>query len=441
MYLAAFLPIEKTGRAFQDSWGNIKIPLLGDDNSTSSANAWRQVTWQPDLQYSSLIGIPFLLPPGHGNMSFTMESWYWELENPALWEAPTSWPLLWSKQEYNNSHLLTNATGQSSLWQFAVPESLERENIFYTDDPLSFANISTPGIPITFEVTTNNYLNNSLDMSYPYGHHYSLGSKVDSTIRLEALLVQKPVELNVSCTVSSCNVTDIRTTDMPAEFSPTLNQVYFLTWFLYHFQDAFPLEHHGTSYSGALEAYLFDSSHSPYTLVDGSGGYVDLVGISAETLGRRLTQVMNAYWIVDNQYFNAVGGFNVSSRIWNGRKSLIRNSTVTATNHQEYLHCDGRWAAVLLISSIMLLLAALASAVLSFFRLAPDCTDFLSALTLHDGRLMLEGGSSLDEYERVRLLKDVRLKVEDARSWEQVGQTIIAQDGHVGDLKRKRLYW
>lgn len=70
----------------------------------------------------------------------------------------------------------------------------------------------------------------------------------------------------------------------------------------------------------------------------------------------------------------------------------MRDSTVTTTNYQTYVHYDVAWATSLCMLSIVLLLAALASAVLSFSRLAPDCTDFLLALALYTGRIMLEGG-------------------------------------------------
>lgn len=440
IFSAAFLPLAKTGPSFQDTWGNIKIPLLKDTNETTNANGWRNVTWHPDIHYTSLIGNPLLLPTGLENMSFTMDTWYWELENATLWDANTTQPLLLGIHEYNNSYLLTNYTGTSRLWQFAVPESLERARIWSANDPLAFANISTPGIPITLEISrpsTYGYLHNSLDFLYKYGD-----SKADDyALRLEAFVVQRPVELNVSCTIASCNVTDIRTTQIVEGLSMKQNEVYFLTWFLSHFRDAFPAKSTGSPMSGILEAYLSDPSQNSYGVGGAYTPFIDLTGISAGDLGRRLSQVINAYWIVDNQFYNAAGGFNITSRPWDQHKDFIRNSTITTTYYQTYLYCDSRWAIALCMSSIILLLAALASAVLSFFRLAPDCTDFLSALTLNDGRIMLEGGSSLDEYDRVRLLKDVRLKIGDSRSWEQIGHTSIAQDRHVGDLKKKRLYW
>ncbi|KAF4883324.1 hypothetical protein CGCF415_v009781 [Colletotrichum fructicola] len=58
-----------------DLWGNVRIPFLDP-----KATAWQNVSTNPDeVQYSSLVGIPVAYP-GTGNVSFTMESSYINLE-------------------------------------------------------------------------------------------------------------------------------------------------------------------------------------------------------------------------------------------------------------------------------------------------------------------------------------------------------------------------
>ncbi|KAK6828444.1 hypothetical protein PG987_011785 [Apiospora arundinis] len=394
---AAFQSATNIWNVPQDSWGNVKVPMLEDSNDADMTDGWRDVTTQ--AEYTSLVGIPLRLPPRRGNISFMMESWYWEFTNASLWEANSTAPLLKSAHEYNDTDMLTNLTGINNLWQFAIPVSLP-------DAP------NIEAIPITFEASTAGWpLQNSLDFPYTYGNHLPdyIGeySPIDdyrpiSIVRLDAVLVQTPVQLKVTCTPSSaCRVTDIRKTSFAADYN----------------------------------------TDDDMTLFIRGRDVINIQNISAVDLGRRLTQVINSYWLVENQFSNIVSGFNTSSEIWPRQDYFIRNSTITTTETQEYLRCDTGWAVAICLACVVALLAALASAALGFFRLAPDCTDFLSALTLTNGRMVLEGGSSLDEYERVRLLKDVRLKVGDSRSWEQVGHTSIAQDGHVGDLKKSRLYW
>jgi hypothetical protein len=112
-----------------------------------------------------------------------------------------------------------------------------------------------------------------------------------------------------------------------------------------------------------------------------------------------------------NYFADVAGGFNVSDTDVVLAKS-VRNSTVTVTKSENLLYCDHTWMALLCLSALMMLFAATASAVLSFLRIAPDSTDFLSALSLNSGTTLLGDGTFLDANKRIRLLKDVKLKLE-----------------------------
>ncbi|KAF1991237.1 hypothetical protein K402DRAFT_389416 [Aulographum hederae CBS 113979] len=95
---------------------------------------------------------------------------------------------------------------------------------------------------------------------------------------------------------------------------------------------------------------------------------------------------------------------------------------------------------MLCLSTLMILLAAIAAPILSAFQLAPDCTDFLSALTLSEGCELMEGGTYLDLNARARLLKDVRLKIGDGDPGGDVGKVVIGREADLEDLKGGRLY-
>lgn len=427
MFLASFLSLGLTGRATQDSWGNIKIPLLEDINSTDITSGWREVSHRTDVQYSSVVGIPISVPHGEYSTTFIMQSWYWQLDNATLWNNKSTGPLLTGTSEFNGSYLLKNFTGKSGLWQFATPNSLNPE--------------AASSIPITFQVApaaAGFALHNSLNVTYTYGSTTAPISP--SAVRLDAVLTQRPVELNVTCTASSCNVTAIRDTITDASYDSALDRSYVVNDFLPHITQAFPSEHLGTPVAGVLEAYLFDPLQNPYNVLSATYYLLDLTQIDAEKLSRRLSQVLNAYWIVDNEFVNAAGGFNASDPGLAG-KGAIRNSSVAASTDQDFLYGDSVWVAIFCISILVMMLIAIASAVLSYSRLTPDYTDLFSALTLTDGRMMLDSGSSLDEYQRIRLFKDFKLKIGDVMAEEQIGKVIIGQDGEVGDLKKERLYW
>ncbi|CAH0020727.1 unnamed protein product [Clonostachys rhizophaga] len=68
-----------------DSWGNIKIPFLANDQDSS----WQAVAANSDRPYSSLVGLPFA-NISSGNNTFEIESTYVALEcdDLELWELP-----------------------------------------------------------------------------------------------------------------------------------------------------------------------------------------------------------------------------------------------------------------------------------------------------------------------------------------------------------------
>jgi len=71
-------------------------------------------------------------------------------------------------------------------------------------------------------------------------------------------------------------------------------------------------------------------------------------------------------------------------------------------------------------------LAAIASTVLGFLRLAPNAPDFISALSLNNGKTMLEHRSSPEADERLRLLRSVRLKIGDTDAGSHIGRSVIS---------------
>jgi hypothetical protein len=122
------------------------------------------------------------------------------------------------------------------------------------------------------------------------------------------------------------------------------------------------------------------------------------------------------------------------------RLNVIQNATANVSNNEDYMHCDLMWFAILCLATLVLFCAAILSAVITLIRISPDATDFLSALTRSDGSTRLESGSSLDEDDRVRLLKNIRLRIGDASSEESAGMVVIGRAENADVLKRGRLY-
>lgn len=106
---------------------------------TERTDGWVQTPWHVDMHYSALAGIPFARPVDAGNITFQIQSCFWEFENATLRELGSSVPLLETAATAAGSCTLTNYTAASEQWQFALPAN---------------RNYSTSSaIPISFEVS------------------------------------------------------------------------------------------------------------------------------------------------------------------------------------------------------------------------------------------------------------------------------------------------
>lgn len=432
VFLSFFLSTNYYQHAAQDSWGNIKIPLLNSTSTPKSTDEWTQTPWKPGMQYCGLAGIPFSRSQDAGNITFRMDSWYWELQNATLWQPGSRAPLLEAGPGSDRPSALTNHTSAGRQWQFAIPENW---------------NASTSStIPVSFELTQSGTpIQNSPNKTYSYGVDDNSDDSLAAT-RLDGIIVQRPVELNVSCTPSACNVTALRYTAFDSSYNVSLDMEYFKLWYLPHLTAAFPVEHTGTPFYGVLEAYLKDPTQNPYDLLNGYFDLSNLTQLDARTMAQRLSQVLNTYWMVDNQFTSATGGSSARVLLNNNNNAPnepftdIKNSTVTSLANQDFLHRNDHWFALLCVSTLVMALASMASVILTLVRAGPDATDFLSALTLGSGSNFPDCGSHLDGDDRVKVLKDTKLMIGDVKPDHVVGQVGIGLHGDLGMLRKGRLY-
>ena len=119
-------------------------------------------------------------------------------------------------------------------------------------------------------------------------------------VRLEADGFQSFVELNVTCTSSTCKVTALRHIRMDPTYPSASDRDYLNSSFLQHLSGAFLDEHLGTAVNRVFEVYLYDPRQNPYAVLSQEGIEDWLVRSSAETLAICLGQVLNTCWIIDN---------------------------------------------------------------------------------------------------------------------------------------------
>lgn len=256
--------------------------------------------------------------------------------------------------------------------------------------------------------------------------------------------MQKPVELNIGRTPLACNVGALRYTAFDTSYNVMDDMTFFGKYFLIHLRDAFPIENLSTTSYGVFEAYLADPGRNPYNKLEINGNVLDLTQLEAQVLARRLAQVLNPYWLVDNHFASAANGFDGRTKLssyTNFSFSDMQSSTVTSPSAQHILRRNDSWFVLLCVSTVSMVLASIVCMALTLVRLVPDATVFLSALTLNAaGSSLPDCSSHLNGDERVRALRDTRMVIGDMQPNQSIGRVGIGEEGNMSTLKKGRLH-
>jgi hypothetical protein len=409
---SALLSAEYNQPQPQDAYGNLKIPLLESLHNPTSTSGWMYIDTSANTQYSSLLGIPFVQPTGSGNVTFEVATWYWRLDNPNITafkyhrEANSTSVLLPLYYPVDNSTGYRNITDKNKMWQFAIP--------------VDYNSSTSVSLPLIFE--QSNFGNDGADVTHFSGD-----------------LVPQAVNVSVSCKGTSCRVLAIKNSTLVHEDQSVFDRGFFTGWFLGYLTSAFSIPHSGTPFPGVLEAYLANPNINPFSTASYNDSIVLHDSVNAEQLGSRLSQVLNTYWMANLAGSNAAAAFNSSDPSLTGT-NVTFNSTVIVYNDTEFFRVNKAWLSVLSLAIILILLTAILSGIVTYIRVGPDATDAISALTMADGRLKMDMGTMLDADERVRLLKNVELKIGDGYETGEVGRICIGRSEDVGGLEMGRIY-
>jgi hypothetical protein len=398
----------------QDAYGNLKIPALDSIHNVTGPEGWISVDAANNISYSSLLGIPFTQPDSSGNVTFEMATWYWRMDTPNITHVK------YKPKENSTSVLLPlyypadNSTGytavpdKNQMWQFAYP--------------VNFNATTATSIPLIFEQSNYGVNGDGADVTHFAGD-----------------LVPQAVNVSVACKGTSCRVHAVKKAEMADVDHDAYDRSFFIVYFLRYLASAFPIPHSGTRFPGVLEAYLADPNANPFSLASYNESLVLYDAVNADQLGFRLSQVLNTYWIAHLAGSNAAAAFNASDPQLT-ETNVTTNSTVTVYNDKDFFHINRPWLSVLSLAILLLLMTAVSSSVVTFVRVGTDAIDTISALTMADGRLRMEMGTTMDSDERIRMLKDVELRIGDAHESGEVGDICIGRSEDVGRLEKGRIY-
>jgi hypothetical protein len=426
-----------------DQFGNVKIPMIESlDSSSADKDGWIPVPTD-NVVYSSLIGSPLRGIQASGRSQFRHISSYFHLNctEPLFlnhgveifWSLPNSSSLCVPDQKFLSF-------GSNRIVNGAIQGTFSIGSLQDNHWDASFAKQNWPMLQRRIIFQSASYFGVTVS---------------NCTVRYPT------VESDITCAGTNCSVTQIREYNSTSpELSPLedcITAANFYTQFAAL----------GSPYSIIFNNYSIPSQTERYLMVGKSpismGSSVEVEGmdvssatltnissLSGELMSERLARLMNTFWmasLVPEYIGGGMSTLNVSNSDVLKFHPVIFTNATWGVGGNVYV-CNNYWLSILIISSIILLCVGVTGMWFKVKATGPEIFGKVSSLTRDNPYMRIpEGGSTLDGFERAKLLKDVIVKLGDVQSEDVVvGHIAFASvekggDGEVGTLTRDRLYF
>jgi len=441
MYMTTLLSPDSMKQSYSDIWGNVKIPTIESLNSTADSDGWMTVP-SGNVAFSSLLGIPTNIS-AQGNSTLSLQSSYFSLECDDPVKINPDQEVRWQElpvTQLNDPVLCANAKNLGS--QRWVNDSANTSYYVSTFSIGSLVNnsrfwVSTPWSPNWSNAT----LNPPRQILFQTAYAMSLDmTAIYCTVRFPT------VESEINCLANNCSVTRIRrlvrsSSVPPDAFSPLescqIAQVFY-KYFAVIPQELPPTNLHDCE--STTEGYLAYGRY-PGSCMGNPGTYVLNVfaHVDSKTFGERLGRLMTTFWMTG--FLSRMASLNASDVEIDDPSAVSQTNSLIITQTEVYV-CHNGWLLVLIISSCILVICTIASAVLNFLSIGPEILGYVSTLIKDNPYVPLEmTGSTMGGAERARLMGDMRVKLGDVYPDKDVGYIAISADGsQVGVLQKGRLY-
>lgn len=393
IYLSALRSSRNQQSSSTDLWGNIKIPdidSLSIATSPSDQDGWLQIDQTTASNYSSLLGIPVIDVPTIGNSTFTITSRYFAIECEGI-------EYIKNYTDWNGPYATTQGSFKMSMNGFVQ--------------------------------NTTNYDPSASIMSFLV---YSLAEvdAITSVTRANMSLGIRDVSSKIRCQDQSCRVEAMRHSTVPVEERPMFEakqQINLLNNLPQ--ADIFSTTAIPVTGSQSTDQWLCNPE-TDFTILF---QFVNLAKLDPQTFGKRFQVVYNTFWQATYGAQSLVGNLKQNLTAASTEISMAFNTTqahVLQSERQMYV-CHWTYVALLIITSLVLLAAGLATLILKHMTLAPDIFGYASSCIRDNPYAMLgpdaDGGAShKDGLEQARVLRRVRVMIGDVNGESEVGHIAFA---------------
>ncbi|KAF2461522.1 hypothetical protein BDY21DRAFT_314082 [Lineolata rhizophorae] len=449
LYSAALLAPVHVKEAYQDTWGNPKIPFLGRINNTEAqAEGWIPIEGNRSSDdFVSLVGLPIAGVPPSGIANFSIDYAYMTLDCPTqvyTQKSSPSWRqqlgLVWGPTNGSNTF---NNDQKGTYASFFLDSRLDssgspgRYDALFVDQNSS--SLTDPTLLVPRDIL--------------FGTEVMWDVPETLVFLRNCTATQQYVESMIHCNDGNCRVRKQRPSRRFENRNPKLTPLDLPTT-LYNLFQELPLATGSlqTGDSAATEMFI-NGSADPFAIQLRQP--LNMTNIPNELFATRLGQVLNTYYqlsLEPSSFGGNLPGMDAFDQIINERADPLnsdipglfypRTSNATTAIPFETYKCNYLWLALLETSSIILLAVGAAGMVLKCSSKAPDMMGYVASMTYDNPNLALPpGGAGLSATERAQLLRKLRVRIGDVRVGEPVGHVAFALDNRtVGELHRSKGY-
>lgn len=443
-----------------DTWNHPKIPRIDEleiaalENSTD--RSWYTVNPNGNYSYASLAGVNIvnLSERGSTNLTVPYEYMYFDCE-------------MSSKTKFHNFFDNGAPQPEPTLLRNYLSELGNRSKLT-TDDPTQDpAELrTTPSAP--FNISRSFFADNSFFM-YSKGTGQKneallYGSRYTGTTRFflwECSMNSVMVEANIVCQSDKCGVDRVRRIVKPFEKYIAYRTPYGVA----HSRSLSPMFIQAIAWLGGkttmyrpnpVDAYIY--GQAPWAEIpEGKNilyqNWTEYVTgpRKRKDMSRRLTKVLNTYLDASRWGTAVTQRDPFGKKSFNGTGLSVDDSTTNSTEAVVTLltpvyKVHAPWAALLVISSVVLLLLSIFGILVQLRTVAPDIFNHVSSLTRDNPHVHAPaGGSGLDGADRARYLKDMRVQLGDAEPQSKAGYVAFrsidgVDDCREGRIRKERMY-
>ncbi|KAJ3461057.1 hypothetical protein MRS44_011924 [Fusarium solani] len=387
MFGAVLLSPSTTKLDSMDIWGNVKVPIL-----KSASDDWTSISWSAELEhYSAFVGIP-ITGISVGNKTFHLESSYVDLSCSNITKSATFTQDVTFSWRNWNSFPLENGT----WYGFNTSSTIDRSSAPWAMALDRFVDDFWSGFGVQSHRSKQNMycrpalFKNETDIDAGLTRLYfqaMLGSS--AAFPLAGLTAycdvhQRYVESRVTCRPSNigaqqnCTVTAQRPSQRP--HSPDSISHLSIPWVFRYISREIPLTTAppNSAHPGFILQYLDNPSIGNFTMVQQLSMFEH---VDAGLFSRRLSQVINTYILLSQMFLQATGvsAESAGTTDWN-MVAPAQVSTLIETFSVPRL-----WIGLCLLSSLMLLICGVLSAILTRLSAGPDILGYASTL-IRDSR-------------------------------------------------------